>query len=40
MNMGIIILQKNKYPKTIKDLDKHKFITYKKKAPSPVYNPD
>ena len=33
-------LQKNGYPKTLKDLDKHKFITYGKGAPSPVYNPD
>ena len=33
-------LEKNGYPKTIKDLDKHKFITYGKGAPSPVYNPD
>ena len=24
----------------VKDLDKHKFITYGKGAPSPVYNPD
>ena len=33
-------LQKNGYPKTLRDLDKHKFITYGKGAPSPVYNPD
>ena len=33
-------LQKNGYPKNSKDLDKHKFITYGKGAPSPVYNPD
>ena len=33
-------LEKNGYPKTLKDLDKHKFITYGKGAPSPVYNPD
>ena len=33
-------LQKNGYPKILKDLDKHKFITYGKGAPSPVYNPD
>ena len=33
-------LDKNGYPKTLKDLDKHKFITYGKGAPSPVYNPD
>ena len=26
--------------KHLKDLDKHKFITYGKGAPSPVYNPD
>ena len=33
-------LKKNGYPKSLKDLDKHKFITYGKGAPSPVYNPD
>ena len=33
-------LQKNGYPKNLIDLDKHKFITYGKGAPSPVYNPD
>ena len=33
-------LQKNGYPRNLKDLDKHKFITYGKGAPSPVYNPD
>ncbi len=33
-------LEKNGYPKTLKDLDKHKSITYGKGAPSPVYNPD
>ena len=33
-------LEKNGYPKSLKDLDKHKFITYGKGAPSPVYNPD
>jgi len=33
-------LEKNGYPKILKDLDKHKFITYGKGAPSPVYNPD
>ena len=33
-------LEKTGYPKTLKDLDKHKFITYGKGAPSPVYNPD
>ena len=33
-------LERNGYPKTIKDLDNHKFITYGRGAPSPVYNPD
>ncbi len=33
-------LEKNGYPKNLKDLDKHKFITYGKGTPSPVYNPD
>ena len=33
-------LEKNGYPQILKDLDKHKFITYGKGAPSPVYNPD
>jgi DNA-binding transcriptional LysR family regulator len=33
-------LEKNGYPKILKDLDKHRFITYGKGAPSPVYNPD
>ena len=33
-------LEKHGYPKSSKDLDKHKFITYGKGAPSPVYNPD
>ena len=33
-------LEKNGYPKSLKDLDRHKFITYGKGAPSPVYNPD
>jgi DNA-binding transcriptional LysR family regulator len=33
-------LEKNSYPKNLKDLDKHKFITYGRGAPSPVYNPD
>tara|TARA_B100000674_G_scaffold379964_1_gene322629 strand:- start:469 stop:1359 length:891 start_codon:yes stop_codon:yes gene_type:complete len=33
-------LEENGYPKKIRDLDKHKFITYGKGAPSPVYNPD
>ena len=39
--MGPINIQKkNGYPKNLRDLDKHKFITYGKGAPSPVYNPD
>ncbi len=33
-------LQKNGYLKTVKDLNNHKFITYGRGAPSPVYNPD
>ena len=33
-------LEKYGYPKTIKDLSKHKFITYGRGAPSPVFNPD
>ena len=33
-------LEKNGYPKSLKDLDNHKFITYGKGTPSPVYNPD
>ena len=33
-------LEKNGYPKTLKDLSSHKFITYGRGAPSPVYNPD
>ena len=33
-------LEKNGYPKTLKDLSNHKFITYGRGAPSPVYNPD
>ena len=28
------------YPKNVADLNKHKFITYGKGAPSPVFNPD
>ena len=27
-------------PKTVNDLNKHKFISFGKGAPSPVYNPD
>ena len=37
---SIDYLEKHGYPKSLKDLDKHKFITYGKGAPSPVYNPD
>ena len=33
-------LEKNGMPKTIQDLNKHKFISFGKGAPSPVYNPD
>ena len=28
------------YPKTLNDLNKHRFISYGKGAPSPVFNPD
>ena len=37
---SIDYLEKHGYPKSLKDLDKHKFITYGKGAPSPVFNPD
>ncbi len=33
-------LEKYGYPKTVNDLNKHKFISYGKGAPSPVFNPD
>ncbi len=33
-------LEKTGYPKNINDLNKHKFITYGRGAPSPVFNPD
>ena len=33
-------LEKRGYPKSVKDLDKHKFISFGRGAPSPVYNPD
>ena len=33
-------LEKHGMPKTIADLNKHKFISFGKGAPSPVYNPD
>ena len=33
-------LEKKGYPKSINDLNKHKFISYGKGTPSPVFNPD
>ena len=33
-------LEKNGHPKTLSELNKHKFISYGKGAPSPVFNPD
>ena len=33
-------LAKNGYPRNIRDLNKHNFITYGRGAPSPVFNPD
>ena len=33
-------LEKHGHPKNLRDLDKHKFITYGRGAPSPVFNPD
>ncbi|MEK9918600.1 MAG: LysR family transcriptional regulator [Pelagibacteraceae bacterium] len=33
-------LEKNGFPKNESDLNKHKFITYGRGAPSPVFNPD
>ena len=33
-------LEKHGYPKTINDLNKHKFISFGRGAPSPVYDPD
>ena len=33
-------LEKHGYPKNINDLNKHKFVSFGKGAPSPVYNPD
>ena len=33
-------LEKYGYPKTLSDLNNHKFISYGKGAPSPVFNPD
>ena len=37
---SIKYLEKYGYPKNINDLNKHKFISYGKGAPSPVFNPD
>jgi len=33
-------LEKHGYPKNINELNRHKFITYGRGAPSPVFNPD
>jgi len=33
-------LETNGFPKTINELNKHKFISYGRGAPSPVFNPD
>ena len=33
-------LEKYGYPKTVNDLNKHKFISFGRGAPSPVYDPD
>ena len=33
-------LEKHGYPKTVNDLNKHKFISFGRGAPSPVYDPD
>ena len=33
-------LEQNGYPKNLTDLNKHKFISYGRGAPSPVFNPD
>ena len=33
-------LEKHGFPKNVNDLNKHKFISYGKGAPSPVFNPD
>ena len=35
-----VYLEKNGMPKTINDLNKHRFISFGKGTPSPVYNPD
>ena len=33
-------LEKNGFPKTVNDLNNHRFISYGRGNPSPVYNPD
>ena len=33
-------LEKYGIPKSVNDLNKHRFISFGKGAPSPVYNPD
>ena len=33
-------IEKNGYPKNLSELNKHKFISYGRGAPSPVFNPD
>ena len=33
-------LEKNGYPKSLNDLNNHKFISFGRGAPSPVFNPD
>ena len=33
-------LEKNSYPKSVNDLNNHKFISFGRGAPSPVFNPD
>ena len=33
-------LEQNGHPKTVSELNKHKFISYGRGAPSPVFNPD
>ena len=33
-------LEKNGYPKSVSDLNNHKFISFGRGAPSPVFNPD
>ena len=33
-------IEKNGYPKNLSELSKHKFISYGRGAPSPVFNPD